>query len=38
MLGKVDVEEDLGKTDGMIGNLVAEVYNLYINVWLFFIP
>lgn len=30
MLEKVDVEEAQGKTDGMIGNLVAEVNNLYL--------
>ena len=37
MLEKVDVEEAQGKTDGMIGNLVAEVNNLYLLYHIFLI-
>lgn len=36
MLVKVDGEEDLVKTDGMIGNLVAEVWNLFVHAKWFF--
>lgn len=33
MLERVDVEEDLEKTDGVIENLVAEVWNTFL-AWL----
>lgn len=33
MLERVDVEEDLEKTDGVIENLVAEVWNNFL-AWL----